>query len=256
MNNMQLMLYIIAVILGLIALWIIEVSRDKSIEGFAGAAAQDIQITFCPFAMKTYYTSKDGAMCCEGALSGNTCLGKPRCAFGPNSAGLPLCSKLYTEYTTEKGRTVCPASMPNYFEKDGLIGCTAGPISPQTGGPLRTGDKFCKVYAKDAENKSATDSCYNQRRADAYPCFGRTCTKTIISFHRNFPALIQVNFTDSMGMPHISYTRDSARDFLMAVGHKSATIDSILSGSEQVTEVAKAKYIDRIVSGIVAGKRD
>ena len=212
MKTTHIMIYIIGVIFGLIALWVIEVSRDKSAEGFTGSAAGDVQITFCPFGMKTFYQENDGALCCDGTLSGNTCTGKPRCAFGPNSAGLPLCSKLYSEYVAEKGRTVCPASMPNYFEKGGLIGCTGGPISPVTGGPLRTGDKFCKVYASDAENKSAVDSCYNQRRVDAYPCFGKTCVKSIAQFGNKLPALIQVNFTDNMGMPHISYTRDSARE--------------------------------------------
>lgn len=242
MKNGTLLLYIVGSITAILILWVIERVRPQE-EAFT----QQQNIKFCPRGWKPYYDGNGDMACCEGTVKGNVCEGVPRCSFAAAPGQLASCTAIYQAYTAEKAKSVCPASMPNYFEgpDGGPAGCTAGALSDDLTGPAVAGSAAtCRVYPDEATNKGAADSCVNQRRLDAVACFGTDCAKSIQVSPVSKTALIKVDFTDGTGMRRSTVTRDSYKDYLDATRPGwSKTID--LGKSLTVTEVAKAVFVDR-----------
>lgn len=260
MKNGTLLLYIVGSIAAILILWVIERIRPKE-EAFQSQQ----NIKFCPRGWKPYYDGNGDMACCEGTVKGNVCEGVPRCSFAAAPGQLASCTAIYQAYTAEKAKSVCPASMPNYFEgpDGGPAGCTAGALSDDLTGPAVAGSAAtCRVYADrgrakldplyaaglpaadEAGNKGAADSCVNQRRLDAVACFGTDCAKSIQVSPVSKTALIKVDFTDGTGVRRSTVTRDSYKDYLDATRPGwDKTID--LGKSLTVTEVAKAVFVDR-----------
>lgn len=242
MKNGTLLLYIVGSIAAILILWVIERIRPKE-EAFQSQQ----NIKFCPRGWKPYYDGNGDMACCEGTVKGNVCEGVPRCSFAAAPGQLASCTAIYQAYTAEKAKSVCPASMPNYFEgpDGGPAGCTAGALSDDLTGPAVAGSAAtCRIYADEAANKGAADSCVNQRRLDAVACFGTDCAKSIQVSPVSKTALIKVDFTDGTGVRRSTVTRDSYKDYLDATRPGwDKTID--LGKSLTVTEVAKAVFVDR-----------
>lgn len=240
MKNKIILIYIFAVIAGIAILFGIEMVRPKE-EAFTNGA-----MTFCPKDWQPYYDNTGDMMCCDGAVKGNQCQGIPKCTFGKagTAGNLPNCSAVQSAYAAEKAKSVCPASMPNYYESGKNAGCTAGPLATDLTGPAVSTQASCIVYPDDATNKSTATSCLNQRRLEAVQCFGTDCYKSIYVSPASKTALVQVDFTDLGGVRRSTITRETYRDYLNATDPQwQSKID--LDKSITVTEVAKAVFVDR-----------
>ena len=234
-------MYIVGALAAILILMVIERVRPKE-EAFVGQQ----NIGFCPRGWKSYYDSNGDMACCEGDVRGGVCEGVPRCSFSAAAGGtLPSCNAVYAAYAAEKAKSVCPASMPNYFEGPTGAGCTAGALSEDRAAPAIAGSSpTCRIYDSADATAAAADSCQNQRRLDAVSCFGTDCRKSLYVSPASKTALVQVDFTDSTGVRHFTVTRDSYRDYLAATRpgwEKTIDLDKALN----VTEVAKAVYVDR-----------
>jgi hypothetical protein len=83
---------------------------------------------------------------------------------------------------------------------------------------------------------------------EEYRCFGDNCKKSFIQFYPDSPPLLSINFTDTEGMPHTAYTRDSVIRFLDARDPEWRNRGFNVSTRIIIAEVAKAFYIDKTMS--------
>jgi hypothetical protein len=150
----------------------------------------------------------------------------------------------------EKGRTLCPSSMPSYFEDIGKkqAGCTAGNLNQTLVSPQEPSQPVCKIYSAYQDNLFNIDSCANQREMEAYPCFGLNCQKSIVKPNANGSAVIQVMFMDASGMMRTAYTRDSYERFLNFTNPYWRDQGIDLNKNVIVAEVAKAYFVDKTLA--------
>jgi hypothetical protein len=89
------------------------------------------------------------------------------------------------------------------------------------------------------------DSCYTQKQIDAVECFGNNCTKEALQPIPNAPLLITVGFTDSMGIHHTAYSKESMINFLNDKNPNWRESGFNIDKNIQIAEVAKAYFVDR-----------
>lgn len=215
-------------------------------EGFVAAAPQQ-SISFCPMGYNPFHDKNGNKVCCDGKVVGNKCQGTPRCGQSTR-AGLPTCTQMLKDYYATKAKDVCPASLPNYYESQDrrLAGCTAGALNADLTAPTLPSQPVCHVYPTDADNHAKADSCLNQRRLEATPCFGVNCQKSLSVQSTAGLALVQVEFTGTDGHRHTCYTTDSYTDFLDKTqpGWQSKGLFDPKK-SLRMCAVAKKVYVDR-----------
>lgn len=204
----------------------------------------------CPSSYKSIRNSEGDTICCNGNIIGNNCIGEQCKLSGDGTDKIPTCISLVMKLNTEVGKKVCPAALPNYYESSIEKGCTNGPLSETLSGPLNDSQPKCIIYPTDEQNRNSLHSCFNQRSADEVICFGKDCVKELVQPNPKLPVLISVRFTDSTGMVHSAFTRDSMEHYL-SVSNPSWKDQGIdLSKNISIAEVAKAYYIDKTTSDI------
>ena len=205
----------------------------------------------CPFGYKAFYDPNGDMLCCDGELTGNECMSDNQCALsGSSNARVPNCVDFLLKDYAAKAKSQCPASLPSYYENkaEKMKGCTTGNLNTTMTGPRNNTQPICKIYGTLDENIDSVDSCYNKKHLDEYPCFGNNCTKAIIRPNPNGPILMTVSFTDSSGMHHVSYTRQTVETYFDKVNPNWRQQGFDTSKNINVAEVAKAFYVDRTMS--------
>jgi hypothetical protein len=218
--------------------------QDDSVEPFSG------YLQSCPKGFTSFYDNKGDMICCDGAILANRCTGNRQCILnGPGTDKIPSCTKFLQEEYNEKAESMCPESM-NYYEDKATNtrGCTSGELNDTMTGPRDPNQPICKVYDDLNKNITSADSCYNAKKVNAFPCFGKKCIKRLIQPSATAPALVAIEFTDDMGIVRIAYPKESLTIYLDAVnpGWREKGMD--LSKNINVAEVAKAVFIDKTTS--------
>lgn len=245
-------LFILIGILLLAVYWFVP--RDSVYDAIGSLNAEAFETHYlasCPSGYNHSYTADGDVLCCDGQIVANKCLGDRQCILnGKGTELLPNCVDLIKQEYKEKSSTWCPSSLPQYFEdRDTKTkGCTSGPLNDTMNAPKTTTQPQCRVYADFNENRAAKDSCYNVKLLDATACFGQNCTKELIQPIPGVPPLIAIGFTDSMGMHHVAYKRESLANFLDVVNPKWRDQGINLEKSINVAEVAKAFYVDKTLN--------
>jgi len=205
----------------------------------------------CPTGFKPFYNSNGDTICCNGETIANKCNGSQQCIL--NNTGtkdIPSCIQFLSKYYSEKGKGVCPPSMPQYFEdkSKNSRGCTSGSLNSTMTGPKSSNQPICQIYSDLNSNIISADSCANLKNADDSECFGSDCSKRLIQPNKNGPPLVAIEFGDDMGIRHIAYTRNSLTNYLNNVYPNWKEKGMDLSRNISVAEVAKAVYIDKTMS--------
>lgn len=205
-------------------------------------------LTACPSGYKSFYNTDGDVICCDGDVMANKCLGDRQCTLnGAGTPSMPNCVVAIMEEYAQKAKTQCPQSMPTYFENrdQKLKGCTNGSVNSTLTGPKKSTQASCTIFAGAEQNINSKNSCYNQKLLDSTPCFGNNCTKELIQPVANGPILIGIGFTDTMGVHHVAYTRQSMENFLNATNPNWRNQGLDLTRNISVAEVAKAFYVDK-----------
>lgn len=223
----------------------------REVEGFTSDSTV-YQLRACPAGMKLFHDSMGTAMCCDGEILAGRCITDKQCVLTGGTKETSCATMVQKEYT-EKAQTLCPASMPTYYETregDHVVkkACTDGPLDTSLSGPRSDRQAECVIYPSMEENQMRPDSCYLRQKLDAVACFGQDCTKQIISTGGTKPALIAVSFTDPAGIHHTAYTQASMEAYLNATKPQWRETGLDLSKNLSVVEVAKAFYVDKTLS--------
>jgi len=203
----------------------------------------------CPTDYKTTSNANSDTICCKGDIVGNKCMSSNICTLsGEGTQDIPSCVSLVMKSYEEKGKSVCPSSMKNYYESSDEKGCTNGQLSKTLSGPANNSQEKCIIYNTEELNNNSINSCLNSKHLDDYKCFGKDCVKKLTQPNSKYPVLITVEFTDNAGLRHSSYTKESYERFLFVSNPswKDQGID--LSKNISVAEVAKAYYVDKTMS--------
>jgi hypothetical protein len=136
-------------------------------EGFVDAepAESAPNLKACPSSLRKFYTS-NSVDCCEGSVISGKCKGKPACTLSAKSGDLPRCVDWLSTYSINKGVSMCPPSMPIYFENDNGAFCTAGTLRLDTRGTVDEAAAKCAIEGDIQKRLDNPDSCYNIRRLD------------------------------------------------------------------------------------------
>jgi hypothetical protein len=133
-------------------------------------------------------------MCCKGDLINGKCSTNPICSLSESAAGVPTCQEWYMAYLSEKGRDMCPPSMPFYFEKDGKRGCASSTV---------TASNKCILYNSIKEENKNTNSCTNVKLLETEQCFSQNipATKSFVFNSSNIPNGLPQVIGCSMNIP-------------------------------------------------------
>jgi len=235
-------LYIlICIIIVLIAV----IEYKKSSEYFEGES-NGYYLTSCPSGYTSFHDKNNILQCCSSNdVSGNMCNGPKVCAL-TGSSNVPNCIDFVAADYKQKGKDVCPPSMPHYYENSvkKIYGCTSGKLNQTMDGIALPKQPTCKIYNTADNGVTQLDSCFNQMEMDHFKCFADNCTKSLIQHTKDTPVQISVSFSDSTGIPRTGITRASMKRFLDAT--KPNWKDTMnLDTNIAVAEVAKAVYVDK-----------
>jgi hypothetical protein len=222
----------------------------KSDEGFENLSGRNYYLSSCPPGYKSFYGSDGTTQCCSGEIVANKCIGDLQCTLGKGNNEMPNCVSAMIKEYTEKGKELCPLTMPTYFENiaEKKKGCTNGDWNDTLTGPQTASQPTCIIYDMLPNNELAADSCLNIKIRDEFPCFGGNCTKQMVKYVDNAPPLLLINFSDSMGIPHSAYSRDTIIRYLDVVWPEWRNKGLDVSKNIIVAEVAKKFYIDKTMS--------
>lgn len=251
--------------LGVQAKGVYEAFQDKVVhEGFLGGNLMtDIKISTCPAKAGNPHTDANGRkICCNGPLVDGECPEENRiCSLTETVDGIPMCSAWLAGKLNNKGRDICPTSMPNYYETtdESVRGCSAGDRKPDGTGPLDSKMRFCRLYkTKEEENKNK-DSCSNQMILESAKC-GDKQTKELVWERRDGKVrpYVLCSYTYQTGTgPSIQKTcaitttyRDFQNDYRDNVDR--SYIPDYIQGSDSTWKdyfcpVAKKIYLDKSV---------
>ena len=239
---LELTVLIVSILIVLLVLYY-KGSTSSSTEAF-----ENYYLKSCPSSFKTFYDGNGDVVCCDGDIMANKCLGDSKCTLtGPGTPDMPNCTKIILDKYDAKGKEKCTQSMPQYFENKSkqIQGCTSGPLNDTLDGPRHLTQPQCKIYLNDQDNHTNRDSCYIQKQMDAMQCFGANCTKEAIQPIPNAPVLIAIGFTDTMGIHHTEYSRDSMINFLNHTNPSWREGGFNIDKNIQNADVAKAYFVDR-----------
>jgi hypothetical protein len=231
---------LIGLVLVILAL---KTSHQVASEGFL---SEQNAITFCPMGASPYFDKAGDTLCCDGKVKGNICSGTTLCALSTNHPTAPSCVSVLQKYASQKAKNVCPPSMSSYFEDPNthVAGCTTGPLSHNMTSPAVPAQPTCTIYSDNTLNRSAPNSCHNQRLLENTKCFGGDCVKNIMPQKAAGVCLISTEFSDTNGHRHVCYSRESYVDYLNQTKPGwQATFDP--SKNIRICEVAKKVYVDR-----------
>ena len=181
-------------------------------------------ITMCPSFANEIQTAKGSTDCCVGDLVDGKCTGNTFCTKSPAYPGVPSCVDAWRTYFTQKGTTLCPPSMPNYFENilnpRAPTGCSAGAIQASGSDPLDSQAKKCMLYKAEETAKRKIDSCDVEKRRAAIQCpvvNGRSPDAVVNSTWWKDSSILfafSCNYPFETGVPLICYDRKSLTDYL------------------------------------------
>jgi hypothetical protein len=247
MNTLPILI-ITAVVVLLLALYYLDWKVTH--EGFTTQTSSTTtgSLSFCPKSTTPFFDKSGDTVCCDGVVKGNICQGKPVCALSSGHKSLPTCQSFMKTYYQEKGKQICPSSLPNYFENPSkhISGCTDGQLNSDMNGPNLPNANVCTVYNTEEENQSKKDSCFNQKRLANIQCFGKDCTKTLSYQASSKSNLVSVEFTGLDGHRHTCYEKDSYIDYLnhsQPNWRKNMNFDP--EKNSKMCDVAKKIYVDR-----------
>ena len=248
---LELYFLIIAILCAIILIYYYDgdkanITKDITKESFEA----QYSLLSCPFGYKSLYDKRGDMICCDGDLINNSCIGGNQCSLTNSTSDIPNCVDFILKDYEAKGKSQCPASLPSYYEDRNtkMKGCTTGILNTTMTGPHNNTTPICKIYETLEENVKGVDSCYNRKHLDEYPCFGNNCKKEVVSPIKDGPVLISVSFTDSDGMNHVGYTRQTVETYLDAFNPNWRQQGFDTSKNINVAEVAKAFYVDRTMS--------
>jgi len=184
-------------------------------EGFVNTAnssnsANEFTLTSCPAESEEFIHHRTGkTLCCnaKGLMNGK-CSTKPICSLSEASEGIPTCSEWYLAYLEQKGANRCPPSMPFYFEKDGVRGCSSSTTKGATA-------KKCTLYNTLKEEQRNENSCTNVKLLETEQCTSPLMagtTKKLFTFPGgDYPAYVLCSLPIPGGLPGQCVTDNSLK---------------------------------------------
>jgi hypothetical protein len=199
--------------------------RQGPIEAFQDRpySVNDLDINTCPTFTSEIQTAKGSTDCCQGDMVDGKCNGTTFCTKSPAYTGVLGCVDKWRDYFKEKGTSVCPATMPNYFEDvtnaQSLKGCSAGPIHPNGSLPSNATARQCKVYASEGDNRTKADSCYVEKMRSSIQCpvvKGQSPPTTLQRWFwkdNTLLAFFTCTYPFEIGMPELCYDKKSVEAY-------------------------------------------
>lgn len=144
-------------------------------EGFTTTPSTNaISLNFCPSWAPQSQTARGNTDCCEGDLVDGKCNGKTFCTISPPHDGVPTCVDAWRQYYDQKSKSLCPTTMPNYFEdqknKQAVVGCSASLTETDGSKPKNGAAARCRIYKTEKENREMRDSCFVEKGKLAVQC--------------------------------------------------------------------------------------
>jgi hypothetical protein len=230
-------------------------ASEHATEGFQGTPDNsDIRLTACPAESVSYVDNNGMSLCCKTSLVNGTCpSGQLACTLSEGSSSIPTCSAYLAAVLEEKGKERCPPSLPRYYEKGLVRGCTAGKRLPNGTGPATSTDPQCILYSLETDDQSKVDSCTNQRLLETTVCFqGAKMGEQKSIQPTGIPALISCSFTDpATRMPRMCYSDESLyrfANYIVSKGWWTKEWRQSWRGKLNWCSKLKKVYIDRTVS--------
>ena len=193
----------------------------SNVEGFVTLDDSDVTINMCPAGTQAVQSKNGDTDCCDGEIADFKCKGKLMCSLSPAHDGLASCLEAIRAGLRAKGTSICPSSMPRYFEnlRAGTAGCTSGSRSADGTDVLDMNQKKCTVYKTDRENRNTVDSCYNQKLLEQYQCPtypGKTSTKELTQWGApgSVPVYISCKIQGDMNMTDFCVDDTTAKTYL------------------------------------------
>lgn len=179
MKRFSLTVFFILVIIALLmitgSLWMESNKRKEPFLDLGiGGPTSPVEIRMCPKTSSTIQTAIGNTDCCTGELMNGKCNGETLATLSPNHGSVPSILDFWKKHFVEKGKTLCPPSMPNYFEDvantDGPKGCSASIVSTDGKQPRDTRMTKCTIYAHSDLNETRSNSCYLLKQRDSIVC--------------------------------------------------------------------------------------
>lgn len=195
--------------------------KESPVEGFQSQAytVNDLDINMCPSFATEIQTAKGSTDCCQGDMVDGKCNGTTFCTKSPAYPGVKSCVDKWRDYFKDKQTSLCPSTMPNYFEnvlqKGSLKGCSAGPILTDGTLPKDGSARQCKIYASEKENRTKVDSCYVEKMRIRIRCpvvNGRSPPAAITRLwwkDNSLLAFFTCDYPFELGMPDKCFDRKS-----------------------------------------------
>jgi hypothetical protein len=202
--------------------------KEEPKEGFQSQqyTVNDLDINMCPTFATEIQTAKGSTDCCQGEMVDGKCNGTTFCTKSPAYPGVQGCVDKWREYFRNNGQTLCPSTMPNYFEnviaKGSAKGCSAGPIVPDGSVPKDGSARQCKIYASEEDNKTKADSCFVEKMSTRIRCPTVDGRSPSALLHRwwwkdnSLLAFFTCDYPFELGMPNQCWDRKSVEAHLQA----------------------------------------
>lgn len=223
--------------------------RETFVDVKAAPIDTDIQLQACPSGT-TSFNKKGSILCCDGTIVNEMCNGRTVCSVSDETSTTPSCVNLLRKELSTKSLSMCPPSLPNYFQdkEKRIFGCTDGNRTPDGKAPFSSTQNTCKIYMSQEENLNKLDSCDNIKQKELFNC-PQGKTPTLVSPRSDKPALVQCSFmTNTDPQPLVCYSDKSLMDHMLALlgpdWKKGLTREAKLS----FCSTAQKYYIDRGIS--------
>lgn len=178
MKGFSLTLFFILVIIVLLmitgSIWIESSKKSEPFLNLSMSGNSPVEIRMCPKSSSAIQTAVGNTDCCSGDLMNGKCNGKTIATLSPEHDSIPSIIDFWKKYFLDKGKEVCPPSMPNYFEDvanpDGSKGCSASIVTTDGKQPTDSRSQRCTVYPHSHSNETRSDSCYLIKQKDSIVC--------------------------------------------------------------------------------------
>jgi hypothetical protein len=205
MNTKLLILLTVVLSIVILLYYSYTLLNTNTKEGFA---SESLQVRFCPSSAPVIQTSTGYTDCCEGELLDGKCKGEVVCTQSPSHDSIPTCPDYWKDYFKKKAASLCPPSLPNYYESvtnpKGEKGCSASlPVADGTG-PSDTRAPKCRVYETADENKSKMDSCHIEKMREKVRCpvlSDAMTTEVKVASNGTSYAYLYCFYTSNTGIP-------------------------------------------------------
>ena len=223
MASKMTLVFLISVTLTLLGICYFLVRQETS-EGFQtqGYSVNNLNINTCPTYTSEIQTSKGSTDCCQGDMVDGKCNGTTFCTKSPAYEDVPACIDRWRQYFREKGTSICPPSMPNYYEDvtnpSAAKGCSASAILEDGKAPTDGTRAQCRIYTTEDENKRNLNSCYLEKERLKIQCpvvNGRSPQASMISDQvtKQFQ-MFSCQYPFELGMPDRCYDKKTFEVFM------------------------------------------